>query len=49
MECVDQNALITVRNGILNELSNNLPVIIEYSVLASIQVNMPISLFITLV
>lgn len=49
MECVDQDALITVRNGILDELSNNLPVIIKYSVLADIQVNMPICLFITLV
>lgn len=49
MECVDQDALITVRNGILDELSNNLPVVIKYSVLADVQVNMPISLIITLV
>jgi len=42
IECIDQDALIVVRNGILDELSNNQPAIINYSVLADVQVNIPI-------
>lgn len=43
LECTDHNTLIAVRNGILDELSNDQPPIINYSVLADIQVNITIS------
>lgn len=49
MECVDQDALIAVRNGVLDELSNNRLVIIKCSALSDIQVNISINLIITLV
>lgn len=42
LECIDREALIAVRNGIIYELSNSTscqPVIIKCSVLADIQVN----------
>lgn len=42
IECMDQDALIAVRNGVLDELSNNQPAIINYSVLSDVQVNTPI-------
>lgn len=39
LESIDRDTLIAVRNGILNELSNDQPGIIKYSILADIQVN----------
>jgi len=45
LESIDRDALIAIRNGVLNHLSNNQPVIIQYSVLADIQVNCLICLF----
>jgi len=42
LECLDQDALVAVRNGIFSELSSDLPAIIKLSVLADIQVNIPI-------
>lgn len=39
LECIDRVTLIAVRNGILNELSNDQPGTIKYSILADIQVN----------
>lgn len=43
LECIDQNALIAVRNGIINELSNDQPVVIKYAVYVDIQVNILIT------
>jgi len=43
MECLDQDALVAVRNGVFSELSNDQPAIINFSVLADIQVNIIIS------
>ncbi|XP_022165272.1 uncharacterized protein LOC111030188 isoform X2 [Myzus persicae] len=37
LECLDQDALIAVRNGIFSELSNDQPAIIKLSVLADVQ------------
>lgn len=44
LESSDQNALTTVRNGIINELSNGQPVNIKYAVFVEIQVNILIDL-----
>lgn len=38
LECTDQDSLIAVRNGVFNELSDDQPVNIKYSVLADTQV-----------
>lgn len=38
LESNDQDTLIAVRNGLLNELSNDQPAVIKYSVLADVQV-----------
>lgn len=38
LECIDQDALISVRNGVFNELSNDQSVNIKYSVFADTQV-----------
>jgi len=43
LECLDQDVLVAVRNGIFSELSNDQPAIIKLSVLADVQVN--ISMF----
>ncbi|KAL4131403.1 hypothetical protein QTP88_008719 [Uroleucon formosanum] len=37
LECLDQDVLVAVRNGIFSELSNDQPAIIKLSVLADIQ------------
>lgn len=42
LECVDQNTLTAVRDGIINELSNGQPVNIKYAVFVEIQVNIQI-------
>lgn len=39
LECLDQDSLVAVRNGVFSELSNDQPAIINISVLADIQVN----------
>jgi len=44
LECIDQDTLIAVRNGIFSELSNDQPATIQCSVLADIQVNILIGL-----
>lgn len=46
LECIDQVTLIAVRNGILNELSNDQPGTIKHSILADIQVNIVFYIFI---
>lgn len=46
LECLDQDALIAVRNGIFSELSNDQPAIIKLSVLADVQVNILVPFFI---
>lgn len=46
LECLDQDVLVAVRNGIFSELSNDQPAIIKLSVLADIQVNIFIYIFI---
>lgn len=43
LECLDQDALVAVRNGIFSEFSNDQPVIIQFSVLADIQVNISLN------
>jgi len=45
LECLDQDVLVAVRNGIFSELSNDQPAIIKLSVLADVQVNIPICFF----
>lgn len=46
LECLDQDVLVAVRNGIFSELSNDQPAVIKLSVLADIQVNIFIYIFI---
>lgn len=43
LESNNRDTLIAVRNGLLNELSNDQPAVIKYSVLADVQVIIPIS------
>lgn len=38
LESNDRDTLISIRDGVFNELSNNQPAIIKYSVLSDVQV-----------
>lgn len=39
LECIDQDTLISIRNGIFSELSDSRPAVIKYTVLANVQVS----------